>query len=92
MAKYNMSGVLAGKVMKKLHLIADTLFHPKLDEDPQLEAQAIMIRNRNLQVGTKWIQLSNNLKAMLDLIEQHKDYTSDDIIKLHKSTATFMDQ
>jgi hypothetical protein len=73
MAKYNMSGVLAGKVMKHLHFIAYTLFQSKLDEDAQSEEHAQHIRSQNMRLCTKWKEISKNLKVMWTFIEQHND-------------------
>jgi hypothetical protein len=50
MAKYNMSGVVVGKLMKRLHVIADTLFSSKFDEDPMSEADSQLIRSKNFRL------------------------------------------
>jgi hypothetical protein len=40
----------------------------------------------------KWKKFANNLIPMWTLIEQHQDYSENDILQLHKLTAKFMDQ
>jgi hypothetical protein len=92
MLKYGMSGVTAGKVMKSLITICNTLFHENLDQEAHSELESTLIRRNNILLLSKWKSFTENLIPMWEWIERKEEYTESDIQKLHKLTATFMNQ
>jgi hypothetical protein len=92
MAKYKMSGVLAGKVIKALSVIVKTVFAEHLDQESKNESDAQHIRYQNSTLENKWIQLCDNLIPMWECIERKENFSEKNIACLHTYTPTFMNQ
>jgi hypothetical protein len=92
MAKYSMSGVTVGKIIRGLSTISKTVFAPHLDQESKNEDDANSIRQQNLILESKWDCICNNLIPMWDWIERKEEFSEKDILVLHKYTAIFINQ
>jgi hypothetical protein len=88
------NGSSCDKILVGLKVLASTIFDETMDEEPKKdsdhERHKVRIKNNNLL--SDWLRLAENLVPMWKLIEQHKDYTKVQILKLHKRCNTFMAQ
>jgi hypothetical protein len=66
MKNYNMSGVMAGKVMRFLVDISKALFVETMDQDSKSEIESQFIRDQNLKTQMKWADLKFDSHVGLD--------------------------
>jgi hypothetical protein len=92
MEKPNFTGNQAQKVIHNLSRVADVLFCEELDQEPKKDKDAIKTRMENATKLKKWKSLANNQLKLWSLLEQHHDYSDEDLDKLHYCSNQFIDQ
>jgi hypothetical protein len=79
-------------VINKLGRLAEVLFSEELDEEPKDDSDAVIVRKVNAELLTRWKNLSNNQLKLWKLLEQHTDYSTEDLDQLHYFSNQFMSQ
>jgi hypothetical protein len=90
--KPSFTGSGCNKVLVGLKKLATQIFDPTLDEESENNDERLNVRTKNSNLLATWLSIGENLVPMWKLIEQHDDFTQDQILQLHKRCNTFMCQ
>jgi hypothetical protein len=78
--------------MKGIGALTATIYKSELDEEPGKNKNRQLVRQRNENSKQLWLAMAENLIPLWSLIEQHHDFTEDDILSLHRRSNIFMEQ
>jgi hypothetical protein len=87
MEKPSLTGSSSQKILKHLKDLAAIAFSQELDEDSLNEEET---RKQNSLLLSKWKKLGNNLLPLWKLIEQHDDYSDNEVDDIHIRCNLFM--
>jgi hypothetical protein len=92
MEKPSLSGAACNKILGGLQALAKTIFSAELDEEPDSSGNSHVVRVRNEISLKTWTKIASNLVPMWKLIEQHNDFSDNDLLQLHFMSNAFMCQ
>jgi hypothetical protein len=81
--KPNLSDNQAQKIFTKFKTIVKVVFNADLDEDCMNPDEVATKRVHNASMLQKWCALAETMDTMWILIEQHEDYSDDQLDQLH---------
>jgi hypothetical protein len=90
--KQSFTGSTCTKFMMGMAVLAATIYKPELDQGPNKNNNHQLVREKNEKNMQLWLSISKNLIPLWTLIEQHHDFSEDDILSLHKKSNIFMTQ
>jgi hypothetical protein len=92
MEKPSLSGAACNKILGGLQALAKTIFSAELDEEPDSSGNSHVVRVRNEISLKTWTKIASNLHPMWKLIDQHNDFSDNDLLQLHLMSNAFMCQ
>jgi hypothetical protein len=92
MEKPSLSGNQAQKLINKFKKIVEVVFDADLDQDSMNSHEAASKREHNASLQQKWITLAEHMEKMWSLIEQHEDYSEEQLDHLHVACCLFFHQ
>jgi hypothetical protein len=90
--KSSFTGPTCDKILMRLKVLATAIFDLSMDEHKEDEDETLKARQENYNILSSWLTIADNLVPMWELIEQHIDFTENQLLKLHKRCNTFMCQ
>jgi hypothetical protein len=73
--------------LKGLKTLAINIFDRSLDEFRGTEHERLKTRIKNSNLQSTWLSIADNLLVMWESIEQHHDFSEEDILHLHKNAT-----